>query len=304
MKQRRRIAVHGVAHDPEGRVLLVPGADDGPPDGDGPGEWHLPGGVIAQGERPADAIVRAYREQTGLDVAAVTLRNVRADVLPRPSAGVAVHTDRVIYEVALVGDTLRNDGSPGGRAAEWRSPQRLRGRPIAPYAAEALGLPITESDLLVDAEPDVDPARRTVQRFAAYGLVTDPAARLLLCRIAPGYPGAGSWHLPGGGTDFGEQATEGLLRELGEEANQTGRVTRLVDVTDFHNPAAMGPEGYPMDWQTVRVLYRVEVDEPVTPRVTEAAGGSTSDAAWFRRPELRRLRLNQFARSSIEGHLE
>ncbi len=304
MKQRRRIAVHGVAHDPGGRVLLVPGSGDSRPDGGDPGEWHLPGAVIAQGERPAEAIVRAYRELIGLDVTVVTLRNVRADVLARRSAGIAIHTDRVIYEVALVGDTLRNGGSPAGGATEWLAPRRLPGRPIAPYAAEALGLPVTESALPVEAEPDVDPARRTVQRFAAYGLVTDPAARLLLCRIAPGYPGAGSWHLPGGGTDFGEQATEGLLRELAEEANQTGRVTRLVDVTDFHNPAAMGPEGYPMDWHTVRVLYRVEVDEPVTPRVTEAEGGSTSDAAWFRRPELRRLRLNQFARSSIEGHLE
>lgn len=301
MKQRRRIAVHGVAHAAGGLVLLAPGP--GEPDGDGPDGWHLPGGAIEHGERPADAIVRVYREQTGLDSSVLTVRSVRADVVRRASEDVALQTDRVIYELALDGGTLRNGGSGTAPPAEWVDPERLGGRPLAPYAAEALGLPVTESDLFADAEPDIDPARRTVQRFAAYGLVTDPAGRLLLCRIAPGYPGAGTWHLPGGGTDFGEQAPDGLLRELAEEANQTGRVIRLLDVTDFHNPAAMGPEGRPMDWHTVRVLYRVEVDDPVAPRVTEAAGGSTSDAAWFRPAELRRLRLNQFARSSIGGHL-
>ncbi|WP_203915880.1 NUDIX hydrolase [Rugosimonospora africana] len=303
MKQRRRIAVHGVAHDPGGRVLLVPGAGDAGPDGDEPDGWHLPGGVIEHGERPADAVVRTYREQTGLDVKVLTVRNVRADVVRRAAAGVAVHTDRVIYAVTVAGSTLRNGGAAPAPPAEWVGPERLGERPLAPYVAEGLALPVTESEILVEAEPDIDPARRTVQRFAAYGLVTDPADRLLLCRIAPGYPGAGTWHLPGGGTDFGEQATAGLLRELAEEADQKGRVIRLLDVSDFRNPAAMGPEGYPMDWQTVRVLYRVEVDEPVTPRVTEAAGGSTADAAWFRRAELHRLRLNQFARSSIGSHL-
>ena len=87
--------------------------------------------------------------------------------------------------------------------------------------------------------------RPRVQRFAAYGLVTDPAGRVLLTRIAAGYPGAGRWHLPGGGTDFGEDAGEGLLRELAEETDQRGRVDGLIGVSHRHNPAAMGPEGVP-----------------------------------------------------------
>ena len=53
-----------------------------------------------------------------------------------------------------------------------------------------------------------DPDR--VQRFGAYGYVTDPDGRVLLTLIADGYPGAGRWHLPGGGTDFGESPTDCL----------------------------------------------------------------------------------------------
>ncbi|TWH66518.1 NUDIX domain-containing protein [Micromonospora olivasterospora] len=47
---------------------------------------------------------------------------------------------------------------------------------------------------------------------------------MLLTKIAEGYPGAGLWHLPGGGTDHGEQPAAGLLRELVEEGGQLGRV--------------------------------------------------------------------------------
>ena len=128
--------------------------------------------------------------------------------------------------------------------------------------------------------------RPVMQRFAAYGLATDPSGRILLTRIAAGYPGAGRWHLPGGGTDAGEQPTEALLRELHEETAQRGEVTGLLGVSHRHNPRALGPEGYPIDWHTVRALYRVRVPAPTEPVVTEAAGGSTVAARWFARAEV------------------
>ncbi len=78
----------------------------------------------------------------------------------------------------------------------------------------------------------------------------------------------------------------GLLRELHEEAAQLGRVTGLLDAAHRHDPAAVGPEGHPIDWHVVRVLFRVEVDVPTEPVVTEAAGGSTRAARWFTADEL------------------
>ena len=299
VKQRRRIAAYGMTRDADGRVLLVRGSVRD----DERGMWSLPGGGVEHGEQPRDAVVREFREETGLDIQAVTLRDVITDVVIRPARGRAVHTDRVIYDVEVAAGTLRSETGGTSDLAEWIAPDRLGGLELVPFASRVIGLPVAERDGRVEAEPDIDPRRRIVQRFAAYGLVTDPAGRVLLCRIAPGYPGAGSWHLPGGGTDFGEQATAGLRRELAEEADQMGRVTALLDVTHFRNPAALGPEGYPIDWHTVRVLYRVEVDAPKPPRVTEAAGGSTAASAWFEPAELSRLRLNQFARSVVLGHL-
>jgi ADP-ribose pyrophosphatase YjhB (NUDIX family) len=140
---------------------------------------------------------------------------------------------------------------------------------------------------------------KQVTRFGAYGVVTDPAGRVLLSLIADGYPGGGNWHLPGGGTDFGEQPAEGLLREIFEETAQVGRVTGLIRVGSRHNPAAMGPEGEPLNWYTVRAIFTVTVDAPTEARVTEAAGGSTAAAGWFTPAELSALPLSDLARREL-----
>jgi 8-oxo-dGTP diphosphatase len=139
-----------------------------------------------------------------------------------------------------------------------------------------------------------------VQRFGAYAAATDPAGRILLTLIADGYPGAGLWHLPGGGTDHGETPEEGLARELEEETSQQGRVTGLMGVSHRYDPAAVGPEGYPVDWHVIRVVFRVRVDEPTEPVVSEEAGGSTAAAAWFTRAQVDRLEMTELAREAVD----
>src|SRR6185437_6161980 len=117
--------------------------------------------------------------------------------------------------------------------------------------------------------------------FAAYAIATDPAeTRLLLTRIAPGYPGEGRWHLPGGGTDYGEQPGVALIRELVEETGQEGRLVELLGVASHRDAASLGPEGYPIDWHGVRAFYRVIVDAPTEVDVRDV-GGSTSEARWM-----------------------
>jgi 8-oxo-dGTP diphosphatase len=264
--RQRRIGAYGICRD-NGRILMRRTPE---------GVLQLPGGAVAQGEHPVDAVVRTLAQETGLTVAVTALHDAVTDLVRAP--GSETHNDRLLFDVRITG------GEQPGRI-EWI--------PVA--AAEAV--PLQE---VVDAAPPP----RSVQRFGAYGLVTDPEGRVLLTRIAPGFPGAGEWHLPGGGTDFGESPTAGLLRELAEEANQRGRVTELLGVSSGHNPAAVGPERYPIDWHVVRVHYRVVVDEPVQPLVTEGAGSSTAEAAWFIPGELANVRLTRAAATVILGHSE
>ena len=67
------------------------------------------------------------------------------------------------------------------------------------------------------------------QRFSAYAVVVNDG-HILLARIAPGYPGAGSWTLPGGGIDWGEHPEDAMHRELYEETGLAGETISLLGI--------------------------------------------------------------------------
>jgi ADP-ribose pyrophosphatase YjhB (NUDIX family) len=294
--QRRRIGVYGVCRDEHDRVLLVHGSD-----GD---YWLLPGGGVEHGEAPAAALVREFAEETGLRIAVRRARGVLFNLIAQPDE--LLHRDRIVYDVEVVGGELRAEADGTTDAVRWFIPAELAELRVTSFTAGTLGAgivdhpdPVDPAELIADSAPAsaAEPVTH-VQRFAAYGLATDPADRILLTRIAPGYPGAGTWHLPGGGTDFGEPATVGLARELAEETGQIGTVGDLLAIEHFHNPAAYGPEKRPIDWHTVRSVFRVIVTMPTDPIVHDL-GGSTDAAAWFTRSELGVLNLNRLARTVI-----
>lgn len=302
MERRRRIAAYGVCRDQHDRVLLVRASAQS----NTPGLWLVPGGGIEHGEHPAAAAVREIAEETGLDVEIVALRDVLSDVAHLRDRHVAMHHDRVIYDVALRGGTLRDELLGTTDAVRWVSDADLSGYPLMPFTAELLGLPpAAPSQVRPTDTPTAGPppalAKPHGQRFAVYAVATDPDGRVLLTRNSEGYPGAGRWHLPGGGTDFGEQPAAALLREMAEETDQVGRITELLGVTHRHNPAALGPEGYPVDWHTVRVNYRVIVDLPTEARVLDT-GGSTAAAGWFSRDSASRLLMTEATRAALNHY--
>ncbi|OLB79197.1 MAG: NUDIX hydrolase [Actinobacteria bacterium 13_2_20CM_2_71_6] len=292
----RRIAAYALCRNPAGEVLLVRhSARSGTP-----GIWSLPGGAVDHGENPRDTVVRETAAETGLSVALGRLLDVHADMRALPHRGVTIHTDRLIYEVTVRGGGLIARVGQPTDLARWVSPEEVETLPLRPFTAAVLGLPAASVDLRPDEPPDF-PSFHAVpgpdglyraQRFAAYAVATDPDGRILLTRIADGYPGAGHWHLPGGGTDYGEQPGVALLRELVEETGQHGRLVELLGVASHRDAASLGPEGYPIDWHGVRAFYRVAVDRPGDPTVHDV-GGSTAEARWFTRAELATLELTE-----------
>jgi 8-oxo-dGTP diphosphatase len=291
----RRVGAYGLFRDGQGRVLLARNSDAS----EFPGLWGLPGGGVEQGEHPDDAVVREFREETGFEVRVAGLRLVTSDVARLPSSGDLEHTDRIIYDVVPYGGNLRNEVGGTTDLVDWAGPAELESWPLMPFTARVLGVD-GPAPYPPAAGPEAAPSRPTsVQRFGAYAVATDPDGRILLTRIAPGYPGAGRWHLPGGGTDHGETPEEALARELVEETSQRGRVAGLLEISHRHDPAALGPEGVPIDWHVVRVLFRVEIDNPTEPVVTEEAGGSTAAAGWFDLAQAARLPLTEVARGAV-----
>src|SRR5690242_6502390 len=302
----RRIAAYAVATDPDGRVLLVRASSRSGT----PGVWSLPGGAVDHGEDPTHTVVRETATETGLSVSVAALRDVLADMRSLPHRGVTIHTDRLIYTVSVRGGTLVDRVGRPTDLARWHTPAAAEKLRLRPFTAVALGLPAASADPRPEEAPDFPSffaypgpeGLHRAQRFAAYAIATDPADRLLLTRIAPGYPGAGRWHLPGGGTDYGEQPGEALVREIAEETGQLARVTGLLDVTHFHNPNAYGPERRRLSWHTIRALYRGVVDGPTVPVVTEV-DGSTAEAGWYAPAEVAGLDLNDFAAVVLRRYL-
>ena len=76
-------------------------------------------------------------------------------------------------------------------------------------------------------------------------------------------------------------------------------VAELLDVTHFHNPAAIGPEKEPLDWFSIRVIYSGLVTSPTEARVTEAAGGSTAQARWYAPEQVAALPLTDLTRRAL-----
>ncbi|GAA4688644.1 NUDIX domain-containing protein [Phytohabitans rumicis] len=300
----RRIAAYAVLTDSNGQVLLVRAS----PRSGTPGVWSLPGGAVDHGEDPNHTVVRETAAETGLSVAVTGLRDVLADMRALPHRGITIHTDRLIYEVSVRGGTLCDRVGQPTDLARWHTIEAAKALPLRPFTAGALDLPADSVDLRPDEAPDFpsfyavpgpDGLHRA-QRFAAYAVATDPGGRVLLTRVADGYPGAGCWHLPGGGTDYGEQPGAALIRELHEETGQRGRLVALLGVASHRDAASLGPEGYPIDWHGVRAFYRVEVESPAPPTVGDV-GGSTSEARWFGLDELRALRSHELTEVTAEA---
>jgi 8-oxo-dGTP diphosphatase len=302
----RRIAAYAVCTDGSDRVLLVRGS----PSSGTPGLWSLPGGAVDHGEHPGDTVVRETAAETGLSVVASRVREVLSDVRALPHRGMTIHTDRLIYEVRLRGGRLIERIDQPTDLAQWYTLAEAKTLRLRPFTAAALGVPADTVDLRPDQPPELpsflaipgSDGLHRAQRFAAYAVATDPAGRLLLTRVADGFPGGGCWHLPGGGTDFGEQPADALLRELTEETGQLGRVETLLGVASHRDAASLGPEGYPIDWHGVRAFYRVTVDDPSEPRVAET-GGSTADARWFSQPELAAVPLTEVTDEVVKHHV-
>ena len=297
----RRVAAYAVCTDAADRVLLVrESARSGTP-----GVWTLPGGGVLHGEHPESTVAREAADEAGVTVGVDELAEVVADVRVLPSGELTLHTDRLIYTASGDGG-LGRPSSPKVDEARWVTLEEAASLQLRPFAANALKLPLSAVDLPPEQLPDLPSflitehpdGRRRVQRFAAYAVVRDPLEQLLLTRIADGYPGAGRWHLPGGGTDFGEQPGEALLRELAEETGQDGRILSLLGVASHHEPEQLGPEGFPIDWHGVRAYYDVAVDETRHSQVIEV-GGSPAEARWFRPPQLADLPLTEVTAEAL-----
>ncbi|QBI54250.1 NUDIX hydrolase [Streptomonospora litoralis] len=263
------MSAHVALLDGDGRAVL--------PAGEEPGDESLPGARVGFGDDPAEVA----RAAAGLpaQVAPVPC-DVRAEAAVAEAAGglVDVHIDRLYYTAPLAGA----DPAPRGRRVPVRAALAL---PARPAAAEL-------------AEEEPERPGPSLRRFSSYGVVTDPAGRILLSRIAPGFPGAGTWHLPGGGVDHGETPQAALRREVHEETGQRCGVGDLIALTHHRRTREPGPESTETDIYAVWAFFHAHVADPGPLRVVEV-DGSTEDCNWFGAADLAHIPLSTTARRAF-----
>jgi len=125
-------------------------------------------------------------------------------------------------------------------------------------------------------------------RLAAYALVEHDGRILLtlwdMRRRDPRF--IPRWSLPGGGVELGEPIEDGVKREVLEETGYHVDQLQLLDVSTGVIPAAKrySGDGHPM--QTVAVTYRAQLAGGA---LRAEVDGSTSEAAWFTREEIKKL---------------
>ena len=92
-----KVGVQGALFDETGRLLLEKRKDDG--------LWGMPAGWVETGETPADALVREFREETGMEVETVALIGLYTRL---PGEYAQPHTSiHPVYLCRYVSGTLR-----------------------------------------------------------------------------------------------------------------------------------------------------------------------------------------------------
>ncbi len=113
-------------------------------------------------------------------------------------------------------------------------------------------------------------------RIAAYGWCEDAEAdAVLLVRIAPGYPDAGGWTLPGGGLDFGEDPEDGAIREVHEETGLDVRLEAAIGVFSLVLEPFETVSGHRI--HSLQIVYRAV---PTGGQLRDERDNSTDHAEW------------------------
>jgi ADP-ribose pyrophosphatase YjhB (NUDIX family) len=140
---------------------------------------------------------------------------------------------------------------------------------------------------------EIVPPGRT--RVGGYALCTDDGSRVLLARLSAIEVDVGAWTLPGGGIQFGEHPDAAAVRELEEETGYIGEIEAIAGVFShvYRQSRAAGGS----DLHFLGILYHMRL---VGGRLRDEVDGTTDTARWFRREELRDVRLVEIAQFGVE----
>lgn len=136
---RVRVAAYAVVRDERDRVLLChihPSVGVGD-------VWTLPGGGLEFGEPPAKAALRELEEETGFVGEIERLVDVDDRLFTSSDGRDRMHAIRIVYEVRIVGGSLRDEAQGSTDTCRWVAPEETRRMRLGELARHAVERVVT-----------------------------------------------------------------------------------------------------------------------------------------------------------------
>ncbi len=138
------------------------------------------------------------------------------------------------------------------------------------------------------------------QRLAAYAMVLSERG-VLATEFSARTAVPGSWGLPGGGIDPGENPSQAVLREAVEETGQHIEIAHLLDIQTDHW-IGRSPSGVIEDFHAVRIIYAASCPHATDPVVNDV-GGTTASSRWVPLHQWQRMHWAAGTRALLDRHL-
>ncbi len=138
------------------------------------------------------------------------------------------------------------------------------------------------------------------QRLAAYAIVLSEQG-VLATEFSERTAVPGSWGLPGGGIDPGENPSQAVIREAIEETGQHIEIAHLLDIQTDHW-IGRSPAGLIEDFHAVRIIYAATCPNPTEPVVNDV-GGTTASTRWVPLHQWQRMHWAAGTRALLDRHL-
>ena len=131
---RIRVAAYAIVRDEQERVLLChihPSVGVGD-------VWTLPGGGLEFGESPRAAVLRELEEETGLSGEVERLVDVDDRLFTSRTGAGRMHAIRIVYEVRIVGGSLRDELDGSTDTCRWVAPEEALSMRLGELARHAV----------------------------------------------------------------------------------------------------------------------------------------------------------------------